>query len=127
MGPAEEVSATNVAAFEDFVSDEKRNMEKLEEKKRRIEQIERLCRLRDRLKLEKRSEEGAISLEEFEVEARKAKADKRRKEQEEDTPKCWNCDREFSQTTSVIRNFNSFWPGLALLRAILMTSPNYLP
>ena len=83
MGPAEEVSATNVAAFEDFVSDEKRNMEKLEEKKGRIEQIERLCRLRDRLKLEKRSEEGAISLEEFEVEARKAKADKRRKEQEE--------------------------------------------
>ena len=74
MGHAEEVSATNVAAFEDFVSDEKRNMEKLEEKKRRIEQIERLCRLRDRLKLDKRSEEGAISLEEFEVEARKAKA-----------------------------------------------------
>ena len=74
MGPAEEVSATNVAAFEDSVSDEKRNMEKLEEKKRRIEQIERLCRLRDRLKLEKRSEEGTISLEEFEVEARKAKA-----------------------------------------------------
>ena len=74
MGPAEEVSATNVAAFEDFVSDEKRNMEKLEEKKGRIEQIERLCRLRDRLKLDKRSEEGAISLEEFEVEARKAKA-----------------------------------------------------
>ena len=74
MGPAEEVSATNIAAFEDSVSDEKRNMEKLEEKKRRIKQIERLCRLRDRLKLEKRSEEGAISLEEFEVEGRKAKA-----------------------------------------------------
>ena len=35
MGPAEEVSATNVAAFEDFVSDEKRNMEKLEEKKKK--------------------------------------------------------------------------------------------
>ena len=47
---------------------------------------------RDRLKdLEKRLEDGSISLEEFEVEARKAKAEERRKEQEEEeTPKCWN-------------------------------------
>ena len=52
----------------------------MKRRKRRIEQIERLCRLRDRLKLEKRSEEGAISLEEFEVEARKAKAEESRKE-----------------------------------------------
>ena len=66
---AEEVSATKVAAFEDSVvcDEKKRNMEKLEEeKKRRIEQLERLYRLRDRLKdLEKRLEDGAISLEEF--------------------------------------------------------------
>ena len=36
-----------------------------------IEEIKRLCRLRDRLKLERRLGDGAISREEFEVEAGK--------------------------------------------------------
>ena len=102
---AEDVSATKVAAFEDsvVVCDEKtRKMEKLEEEKqRRNEKLERLCRLRDRLKdLEKRLEDGAISSEEFHVEARKAtteaEAEERRKEQQEEKLKCRNCDREFS-------------------------------
>ena len=47
----------------------------------RKEKLERFRRLRDRMKdLEKRLEDGAISLEEFEVEARKAKAEESRKE-----------------------------------------------
>ena len=101
---AEEVSAKNVAAFEDSVvicDEKKRNMEKVEEKKRRMEKLERLSRLHDRLKdLEKRSEDGAISPEEYEVEARMAtaevKAEVRRKEQQEEKPKCSNCGGEFS-------------------------------
>ena len=46
-----------------------------------------LCRHRLRLKLEKRLEDGEISLEEFEVEVGKAKAEERQREQEE-TPRC---------------------------------------
>ena len=89
-------------------------------------------RIRDRLKdLQKRWEDGAISPQEFDVEVRKANAEaeveESWKEQQEETPKCWNCDGEFSQTTSVIRDFDSCWPGLALLRAILKTLPNELP
>ena len=132
---AEEVSAKNVAAFEDSVvicDEKKRNMEKVEEKKRRMEKLERLSRLHDRLKdLEKRSEDGAISPEEYEVEARMAtaevKAEVRRKEQQEEKPKCLNCDGEFPQTTSVICDLNSCRPGVALLRAILKTSLILLP
>ena len=61
------------------------------------EKIERLC-LRDRMKdLEKRLEDGAVSPE---VEARKTKAEvdveMGQKEQQEETPKCSNCDGEFS-------------------------------
>ena len=74
------------------------------------EKIERLC-LRDRMKdLEKRLEDGAVSPEEYEVEARKAQAEvgedlmnfcweafgERRREQQEEKPKCSNCDGEFS-------------------------------
>ena len=75
--------------------------------------LEHLCRLRDRLKdLGKRLEDGTISHEEFDVEARKAQAEsevgedlmnfcweafgERRREQQEEKPKCSNCDTEFS-------------------------------
>ena len=72
--------------------------EKLEEYK---EKIERLYRLRDRMKdLKKRLEDGAVSPEEYEVEDRKTKAEVEvivgRKEQQKETPKCSNCDGEFS-------------------------------
>ena len=74
--------------------------------------LEHLCRLRDRLKdLGKRLEDGAISHEEFDVEARKAQAEsevgedlmnfcrealRERQKQQEEKPKCSNCDGEFS-------------------------------
>ena len=50
--------------------------------------------------LKKRLEDGAVSPEEYEVEDRKTKAEVEvivgRKEQQEETPKCSNCDGEFS-------------------------------
>lgn len=68
--------------------EKKRTIQKLEERKRRINEFERLCSLRrDRLELEKRLEDGVISVEEFDVEAGKAKAEERQREQEE-TPRC---------------------------------------
>ena len=62
--------------------------------------IKPIC-LRDRMKdLKKRLEDGAVSPEEYEVEDRKTKAEVEvivgRKEQQEETPKCSNCDGEFS-------------------------------
>ena len=72
------------------------------EKKQRIEKLERLMRLRDRFKdLERLLKDGAISPEEYEVEARKANTEVeaeigRKLQQEEETPKCQNCDGEFS-------------------------------
>ena len=75
------------------VAPKKCDLEKLEENKRRNKQIEPLCRLRDGLK----DLDDLEVLEEFEVEATKAKAEESRKEQEEETPKFWNCgDGEFS-------------------------------
>ena len=80
-------------------------MEFEEEKKRRIEKLERLIRLRDRFKdLEKKLEDGAISPEEYGVEIRKANAEAeaevgrklQQEEQQEETQKCWNCEGEFS-------------------------------
>ena len=71
------------------------------EKKQRIEKLERLMRLRDRFKdLERLLKDGAISPEEYEVEARKANTEVeaeigRKLQQEEETPKCGNCDGEF--------------------------------
>ena len=112
---AEEVSAKNVAAFEDSVvicDEKKRNMEKVEEKKRRMEKLERLSRLHDRLKdLEKRSEDGAISPEEYEVEARMAtaevKAERRKEQQRRRNRSVRIVTGSFPQTTSIIRDLNS--------------------
>ena len=66
------VSAEKVAALEDLVvvCDEKKSL------KRRMEKLEPLCRLRDRLKdLGKRCENGVVSPEKFDIEARKAHAE----------------------------------------------------
>ena len=112
---AEEVSAKNVAAFEDSVvicDEKKRNMEKVEEKKRRMEKLERLSRLHDRLKdLEKRLEDGAISPEEYEVEARMAtaevKAERRKEQQRRRNRSVRIVTGSFPQTTSIIRDLNS--------------------
>ena len=53
-----------------------------------MEKLEPLCRLRDRLKdLDKRCEDGVISPEEFDIEARKAH-EECQKEQQKETQKC---------------------------------------
>ena len=88
-------------------SEEEFKVEFEEDKKWRIEKLERLMRLRDRFKdLEKKLEDGAISPEEYGVEIRKANAEaeaeigrkvqQQEEQQEEETPKCWNCEGEFS-------------------------------